>query len=46
MYEYDIRNKHTGEITTIWGYNISDAFRRAPELDPKDWEVINQWYID
>lgn len=45
MWEYEVRNKQTGEIDLFFGYNFKDACERAGEL-PIDWECLGRWYID
>lgn len=45
MYEYGIEHKHCKKTTVIFGYNITDAFRRS-RLDPKLWEVMWSEYAD
>lgn len=46
MYEYEIWNEVKQESIYIWGYNVKDAFRRHPELNPKEWKIICSEYID
>ena len=45
MTEYGIYNIHTDEEEIIFGYNFTDACRRA-KLNPNDWEVIYREYVD
>jgi len=45
MYEFEIINK-ANETRTIFGYNVRDAFRRCPNLNPEEWTVIHREYID
>ena len=45
MYEYDIRNIHTGERDIIFGYTQADAFRRSG-YDMADWRVTHITYAD
>ena len=46
MWEVDIVNKTTGESKIIFGYSLSDAFRRSPSLNPDEWEYVSSEYID
>ena len=46
MWEFDIIHKTTQEKNVIFGYHLSDAFKRHPSLDPNDWECIGETYID
>lgn len=46
MWEFDIVNKTTQEYSIIFGYSLSDAFKRSPSLNPDEWECIGQEYID
>jgi len=45
MWEFEVRNYETGEITLIFGYNYSDACRRW-KLVPNEWEILLQTYVD
>lgn len=45
MFEFGIRNIHTGEEDIMFGYNIADAYRRA-KLDTNEWHVTYCEYID
>ena len=45
MWEFDICNLETGKMTIIMGYDFYDACRRWG-LDPSDWEVLGQSYVD
>ena len=45
MWEFEIQDVTTGEITLIFGYNFYDACRRS-KLNPMDWDVLLQTYID
>ena len=45
MWEFDICNLETGKRTIIMGYDFYDACRRWG-LDPSDWEVLGQTYVD
>ena len=46
MWEFNIMHKITQETTIIFGYSLSDAFRRTPSLNPNEWECVGQEYID
>jgi hypothetical protein len=46
MWEFDIIHKITQETTIIFGYSLSDAFRRTPSLNPNEWECLGREYID
>ena len=46
MYEYELINKYSNEHWFIFGYSISDAWRRNAKLNPTDWSVIHCEYID
>lgn len=45
MWEYDVRDKRTGELNIFFGYNFKDACERAQE-SPENWENLGRWYID
>ena len=45
MYEFGIRHKHCDLTTVIFGYNYTDACRRA-KTDPTLWEIDYQEYVD
>lgn len=45
MYEIEARNVKTDETTILFGYSLTDAFRRA-KLDITDWEINYIEYID
>ena len=45
MFEYIIINKKTGEETSVYGYDIYDAFERS-KLNYDEWECANFMYID
>lgn len=45
MYEFGIHHKHCGMTTIIFGYNYTDACRRAKK-DPTLWVVDYQEYVD
>ena len=46
MWEFDIYNESTGESNIIFGYNLLDAFRRNPSLNPNEWTCTGSEYID
>lgn len=46
MWELEIWNPTTKETKIIFGYSMSDAMERNPELNPKEWECILSIYID
>lgn len=46
MWEFDIVNKITQEHNIIFGYSLSDAFKRSSSLNPDEWECVGQEYID
>ena len=45
MYEFYIVNVHTYESLAIYGYDVTDAFRRA-KLNGADYQVQFADYID
>lgn len=45
MYEIKISKPETGENKLIFGYSLSNAFRRA-KLDSSEWEVLYMEYVD
>ena len=45
MWEIDIKNKISGELDIIFGYNITDAFQRY-NLNPNEWIILNTIYVD
>jgi hypothetical protein len=45
MWEFGICNIVTGEQSIIWGYDLTDAFRRS-KTNPDEWEVTYQDYVD
>ena len=45
MYEFRISNLATGKENIIFGYDMSNAFRRA-RLNPAEWVVWSREYID
>lgn len=45
MYEYGIYNTKTNEKDVVFGRTFGDACRRA-KLDPENWEVNYQYYVD
>lgn len=50
MYEYEVMNRQTEEVISIYGYNVANAFSRLAHLEkfatPNDWTVTNTTYID
>lgn len=46
MHEFELRHVETYEMELIFGYNLADAFRRNPQLNPNDWECVSDIYID
>jgi hypothetical protein len=46
MLEFHIIHNATEERNVIFGYNLSDAFRRNPSLNPNEWTCIISDYID
>ena len=36
MWEFEIMNKSTEERTIIFGYSLSDAFKRNPQMNSND----------
>ena len=46
MLEFEIMNKNTEERTIIFGYSLSNAFKRNPQINPKDWICILTTYVD
>lgn len=50
MYEYEVMNRQTEEVMSIYGYNVANAFSRLAHFEkfatPNDWIVINTTYID
>lgn len=45
MYEFRISKLATGEESFIFGYDLSNAFKRA-KLNPTEWVVWSREYID
>ncbi len=45
MYEIEIRNKKSGEIDVVVGYNFKEACESAG-LDSTEWVLVYSWYID
>lgn len=45
MWEIDIKNKTSGELDIIFGYNIADAFQRY-NLNSDEWIILNTIYVD
>lgn len=46
MWEFDIIHCDTQEHKIIFGYSLSDAFKRSPSLNPKEWNCVHSEYID
>lgn len=46
MYEFEIRNKLTGETDFIFGYTWENAWNRNHSLNENDWTLVYQQYID
>ena len=48
MYEFHIRNTHTGEKKILFGYTANDAFRRANIVNTElwNWEIEFSEYVD
>lgn len=46
MYEFEIRNKLTGETEFLFGYNWNNAFSRHPDMNPAEWMEVFREYID
>ena len=46
MWEFEIMNNETKETNFIFGYSLSDAFRRYPLLNPNEWTCIGREYVD
>lgn len=46
MWEFDIIHKTTQESKIIFGYSLSDAFKRNESLNPNEWECVGMEYID
>lgn len=45
MYEFRITKLATGEESIMFGYDISNAYKRA-KLNPAEWVVYSREYID
>lgn len=45
MYEFRITNLANGKENVIFGYDLSNAYRRA-KLNPAEWVVWSREYID
>lgn len=45
MYEFRITKLSNGEENFIFGYDLSNAFKRA-KLNPAEWVVWSREYID
>lgn len=48
MYEFWIYKKDDPDEPeeVIFGYSLKDAFRRNPEYNPDEWELLSYEYID
>ena len=46
MYEFEIRNKLTGETAFLFGYDQNNAFSRHPDLNPTEWMEVFSEYVD
>ena len=50
MYEYEVMNRQTEEVISIYGYNVANAFSRLAHLEkfatPNDWIITDTTYID
>lgn len=46
MYEFEIRNKLTGETAFLFGYSWDNAFSRHPDMNPTEWTEVFSEYID
>ena len=46
MWEFGLYHKVTKEENIIFGYNLTDSFRRHPELDPTEWTCWYHEYVD
>lgn len=44
MWEFEIMNE-AGEIAIIFGYSFGEACKRY-NLNPKDWIILTQGYVD
>lgn len=45
MWEFEIVNKNTDETKIIFGYTLSDAYRRY-KLNPEEWILVLRTYVD
>ena len=45
MYEFRITKLSNGEENSIFGYDLSNAFKRA-KLNPAEWAVHSREYVD
>lgn len=45
MYEFYITNLATGHNSIIFGYDLSNAYRRA-KLNPGEWVCYSRVYVD
>ena len=46
MWEFEIMHTVTKEIKLIFGYSLSDAYKRHGITSPNEWEYISHEYID
>lgn len=46
MWEFHLIHNKTEQREIIFGYNLSDAFRRNPSLNPSEWTCLLSDYID
>ena len=45
MYEFEIRNKETGERRVVIGYSFKEACVKFG-YNPDEWKEWGRWYID
>lgn len=45
MFEYEIRNKESGEVDLIYGYTYAKALEKCG-LNPNEWEKVFEVYVD
>ena len=45
MMTYEVRNMKTDEEKTLFGYNYTDACKRA-KVEPEEWKVVYCEYAD
>ena len=46
MWEFHLIHVRTNEEKVIFGYTLSDAYRRNSLLNPEDWACVMHVYID